>query len=109
MVQVCSRSGGGLVLRPSGRLCHFALEPLATTFEAALGVGELMIEIDLSEASLVSAAAVGFFLQAADRCRKAGIGFELRGAEGLTLDTLRLLGAEHLHRQGGVASIVRSA
>lgn len=103
MVEVTGCGDGGLLLRPTGQLCVVGLEPLEKAFEAALDVGGSEICIDLVDVTLVSAAAVWFFLRAAGVCADCRVRFVLHNATGMNLKVLELLDAAHLVEEAPVA------
>lgn len=94
MLHISSAPAGQLVVRPSGTLCHFLLDPFRGALDAALGAGETSLTVDLSDVTLLSAAAVATLDEYSTSCAAAGGRLRVTGAQGLVAQVLELLAPE---------------
>lgn len=109
MVEVHAGPAGSLIVQPVGDLCHLGVQALVETLHAAVRVGETTVCVDLSEVTLLSAAAVNTLVAAAVECRAAGGALSLTGATGLSARVLALTGLDALHGQAPRDLNARSA
>jgi anti-anti-sigma factor len=100
MLSVSRGPHGALVLSVQGELCIDTLGTLESCLDAARDCGEEVLVLDLAEAKLLSAAAIGLLVRVDAELRATGGSLVLRGAHGIGTRALAICEMDRLCADG---------